>query len=69
MKAAERVLTERPEGRPYLEAEQKDVSRIHFTSTICNIFMDDGSVITVSRRLDGNGLEYHTDAKTIEVTP
>ncbi len=73
MKDSERVLTERRTGRMYLEARSEDVELIHFASTVCNIFMADGSTITVTQNLDGPGLTYrivkggqHVD---MEVTP
>ena len=71
MKTAERVLRERREDRKYLTAKSEDVETIHFTSLIVNIFMDDGSTITVSVDPDNPGLlKYRlSGGYTVVVTP
>jgi hypothetical protein len=73
MKDSERVLTERRAGRLYLEARSEDVELIHFASTVCNIFMADGSTLTITQNLDGPGLVYRIvkngQVEDLTVTP
>ena len=61
---AVRAITHREPGSMWIGPKNPQISQIHFTNNIVNIFFEDGSVLTVYPR--ESGTEYSTGGRVYE---